>query len=495
MTDKEMESKTGSAGRTGSSHYGLALAVVVCGVLIAAVDTTIVILALPKLEKALHIGVTNVIWVIISYLLVITILATQVGRLGDMFGRVRMYQLGFLVFVVGSLLCGLAANDVSMVVFRVIQGVGGALISANSGAVIADIVPEAERGRAYGFNAIGWNLGAILGILLGGVITTVSSWRWIFLINVPIGLVALALSLKVLHDGGSRRDHRIDWGGTLTLGAGLFCLLWAATRLATSSFDGVVDGFLIAGVLSLGAFVLIEWRVAEPMVDLNLFRIPSMSPSLGSAFLQGLANFSVLFLVIMYLQGVRGLTPLNASLLLVPGYIVGACVGPIGGRLSDRIGPAWPATVGLLIQAVALVVYAQLGVSTSLFLVVIASCISGIGSGAFFPANNASVMRAAPGKSFGIASGMLRTFANVGMVCSFALSVVIAAHAIPRGLAFAIFVGSVSLKPDLAVAFTSGIHAAFIVSIVLVLLGALLSGIRLRTGGGQALTATSTSSG
>ena len=156
-----------SDGGTGHSHYGLALAVVVCGVLIAAVDTTIVVLALPKIEAELHVNVTDVIWVVISYLLVVTVLSTQVGRLGDMFGRVRMYQTGFAIFVVGSLLCGLANDEVTLILFRILQGVGGALISANSGAVIADIVPIERRGRAYGFNAIGWNLGAILGILLG----------------------------------------------------------------------------------------------------------------------------------------------------------------------------------------------------------------------------------------------------------------------------------------------------------------------------------------
>jgi MFS family permease len=158
----------GSAGRSHTPHVGLALAVVMTGVLIAAVDTTIVVLALPEIERGLHVALASVIWVVIGYLLVITLLATQVGRLGDMFGRVRMYQSGFVVFIIGSALCALAWNEASIVGFRILQGVGGALISANSGAIIADLFPPERRGRAYGFNSIGWSLGAVLGIVIGG---------------------------------------------------------------------------------------------------------------------------------------------------------------------------------------------------------------------------------------------------------------------------------------------------------------------------------------
>src|SRR6201990_2024786 len=150
-------------------------------------DTTIVVLALPEIQRSLHVALTDVVWVIISFLLVITLLATQVGRLGDMFGRVRMYETGFAVFVVGSLLCALAWNEVSIIVFRVVQGIGGALIMANSGAVIADLYPRERRGRAYGLHALRLAGGAVLGVVLGGLIVTYISWRWVFWINVPTG--------------------------------------------------------------------------------------------------------------------------------------------------------------------------------------------------------------------------------------------------------------------------------------------------------------------
>ena len=462
----------------GDAHTGLALLVIVIGVLMAAVDTTIVVLALPELERSLHVALSGVIWVIIGYLLVITLLATQVGRLGDMFGRVRMYEAGFIVFIVGSALCAIASNEATIIGYRVLQGVGGALITANSGAVIADTFPPERRGRAYGFNAVGWSIGAILGILVGGVIITYVSWRWIFWINVPTGIVAFALALRVLHDKGERRRQRLDVAGMVTLGAGVFGVLWAMTKLSTTAFTSDVAGFLVGGVVLLVAFVLVErWRAA-PMLDLRLFRIPTVSPTLLASLFQAMGNFAVLFLVIMYLQGVRDLSPLHASLLLVPGYFVGAVVGPLGGRLADRIGPVWPASVGLAIQVASLLVYSQLGLTTGLWVVVVASVVSGIGSGLFFPANTTAVMRTVPQEQFGVASGMLRTFANVGMVFSFAVAILVAGRAIPRRIAFAIFVGTTHLTPHLAGSFTVGVHAAFYSCIGLMAAAAVLSATR-----------------
>ena len=158
-------------------RIGVAMAVIMTGVLMTAVDTTIVVLALPEIQRGLHVALSAVVWVIISFLLVITLLATQVGRLGDMFGRVRMYEMGFAVFVLGSLACGLAWNEASIITFRVVQGIGGAFIMANSGAVIADLYPRELRGRAYGFTSVGWTMGAVIGIVLGGLIVTYVSWR------------------------------------------------------------------------------------------------------------------------------------------------------------------------------------------------------------------------------------------------------------------------------------------------------------------------------
>lgn len=445
----------------------LALTVIVIGVIISAVDSTIVILALPTMMRALHAGLGTVVWIVMAYLLVITLLATQVGKLGDMFGRVRMYEIGFIIFVLGSAWCGITTGWMELVLARVAQGIGGALITANSGAIVADVFPVARRGRAYGFISVGWNIGAILGILLGGFLTTFFSWRWIFYINVPIGITALILALFVLREGAKGRHHQLDPGGFVTMGIGLASILLAMTRLASQGWHPSEWLLLFVGVIALAIFVLIEARQAEPLLHLALFRIRAVSFSFVASFFQGLGGFSVLFLVMMYLQGARGLTPLQASLLLVPGYLLGGVAGPVGGRLTDRWGARWPAAIGLLLQAVAVLLYAHLSVSSSLVWIVVASLVNGLGSGAFFPANNTAVMKGAPRAQFGIASGMLRTFGNIGMVLSFAAAIVMTSTKIPRGLAFAMFVGSTHLSLAKISLFVVGLHTALYLSIAM----------------------------
>lgn len=456
--------------------------VVMTGVLITAIDGTIVVLALPEIERRLNVPLSSVIWVVIGYLLVITLLATQVGRLGDVFGRVRMYEAGFAVFVVGSVLCAVAWDGPSIIGFRILQGVGAALVTANSGAVIADLYPPKERGKAYGYNAVGWSFGAVLGILLGGLIVTYVSWRWIFWINAPIGVATLALAVRVLRDKGERVRRRLDPLGMVTLGVGLFGVLWAMTKLATKPLDGEMIAWLVGGVVFLAAFVVVELRSPEPMLDLKLFRIPAMAPSLLASLFQGLAGFAVLFLVIMYLQGPRGLSPIHASLLLVPGYVVGSIVGPYGGRLTDKVGPVIPATAGLAVQVLSLLILARLNLHTGLWVVVVANVINMVGGSFFFPANSSAVMKASPPAVLGISSGVLRTFANIGMIFSFSTAMLVASHAVPRQVAFAIFVGTSTLHGALAVDFTNGLHSAFYTMTGFMVVAAVLSAVRGRVG-------------
>ncbi len=468
----------GSAGHT--DHPDLALLVVVVGVLITAVDTTIVVLALPEIQRTFHIGLSSVIWVIIGYLFVITLVSTQVGRLGDMFGRVLMYEAGFVVFVIGSVACALAWSELSLIVFRLLQGVGGALIAANSGAVIADTFPPEKRGRAYGFNAIGFNTGAVLGVVLGGAIVTYVSWRWIFWINVPIGIGAVVTARRVLQDRSDRERRTMDWWGMASIGAGLFCLLLAMVDLVTESLNSTIVGLFVLGAVMLLVFWRVERHTPEPMLDFSLFHVPTMTPSLLAAMFQSLANFSVLFLLLMYLQGVHHLSPIHASLLLVPGYVIGGVIGPFAGRFADRHGAVLPAPLGLAIQAVALVVYAPLGDRSALAVVVGADGIGAIGAGCFFPSNNSAVMKVAPASLFGVTSGLLRTFANIGMVFSFALAILVASSSIGRHAAFAIFVGTSSLSRSTDGAFITGLHAAFYSSTSLMVLAAILSMSRVR---------------
>jgi EmrB/QacA subfamily drug resistance transporter len=472
----------GASELSGSltSRPNLALFVVVTGVLITAVDTTIVVLALPEIQRTFHLGLTSVLWVIIGYLFVITLVSTQVGRLGDIFGRVSMYEMGFVIFVISSAFCALSWNELSLIIFRLIQGIGGALIVANSGAVIADTLPKEKHGRAYGFNASGYNTGAVLGVVLGGTIVTYISWRWIFWINLPIGLAAYIVARKVLHDTSPRVSRHIDWWGALALGLGLFGLLWATIDLISESLTPTVIDFFVGGGLCLLAFWQIERHTEEPLLDFNLFKIPTITPSYFAAMLQSLANYAVLFLLLMYLQGVEHLDPIRASLLLVPGYIVGGVFAPLAGRYADRHGAPVPATFGLALQIVALIAYAQLGAHSSLWVIVLAYIVGAIGGACFFPSNNSAVMKVAPTNSFGIASGLLRTFVNVGMVFSYALAILVASASISHHVAFAIFVGSGAISPAVTVAFLKGLHATFYASILLMMVAAILTASRPR---------------
>ena len=464
---------------TADAHYQrIALVVVMMGVMIAAVDTTIVVLALPVMMGDLHTDLVTMVWVIMAYLLVMTVLTTQVGRFGDMYGRVRMYNLGFAVFTLGSVACGFASTGVALIAFRVAQALGGALISSNSGAIIADTFPAHVRGRAYGMTSIGYNTGAVLGLLLGGLIITFVNWRYIFFINLPIGVTALIMGVRVLRERSPRLARKIDFPGVALLGAGLLLLLIGLTNATGAGFTRTVVEMVVGGALVVVGFLAWERFAPAPLLDLRLLRRRVLTASVFAASLQALGNFAILFLIIMYLQGVRGLSPFIASLLLVPGYVVGGFIGPWSGRLADRLGARVPASLGLLVQVAGVLVYTTLGVATPLWVVVVAATINGIGSGFFFPANSSAVMADAPPRDYGVASGLLRTLSNVGMVTSFAVALLIASTAIPRQAAFAIFVGTTRLSAALASAFVHGLHAALGGSIVFLVLALVLSLLR-----------------
>jgi EmrB/QacA subfamily drug resistance transporter len=462
----------------GRRYETVALAIVMMGVLMSAVDTTAVVLGLPVIMIDLHSDILSMIWVIMSYLLMITIFGTQVGKLGDMFGRVRLYNLGFAVFTAGSLLCGFSATGAELIGFRVVQGLGGALISSNSGAIIADTFPEHRRGRAFGFTGFGWSAGAILGILVGGAFVTFLTWRYIFFINIPVGVIATVAGYFLLKERSPRSRTTVDFGGMVTLGAGLYFLLAFLTDLTGSGLTDYLEAELGASVLLLLAFVAWEARFSSPLLDFGLLRKRVLTASMLAAFFQSLASFAVLFLVIMFLQGPRGLSPWNASLLLIPGYILGGLIAPFAGRLSDKLGARVVASAGLALQGVGILVYSTLGLGSPLYVVIIGSVVNGAGSSTFFPANNSAMMANAPPRSYGIASGLLRTFSNIGMVGSFAVALLIASISIPRQLAFEIFLGVGRISGGLSQAFVDGMHSALTASISLLAVAVILSVLR-----------------
>jgi len=470
--------QAGSAAPTSARYQTIVIAIVMLGVTMSAVDTTAVVLGLPVMMKDLSSDIISMVWVIMAYLLVITILGTQVGRLGDMFGRVRMYNLGFALFTFGSLLCGLSASGPQLIDFRVLQGAGGALIASNSGAIIADTFPQNRRGRAFGFTGFGWSAGAILGILVGGAFVTFLNWRYIFFINLPIGIVATTAGFYLLKERSPRIRTSLDWGGMILLGGGLYAILLALTNITGSGWSFQYGFEALVGVVLLVGFVAWERRSASPLLDFSILRQRVLTASIFAAFFQSLASFAVLFLVIMYLQGPRALSPWNASLLLIPGYVLGGLIAPFAGRLSDTWGARLVASLGLAAQAAGIVVYSFLGTNTSLYLVILGSVVNGAGSSTFFPANNSAVMASAPPRAYGVANGLLRTLSNMGMVSSFALALLIASISIPRQLAFSIFLGVGGIQGSASAAYVDGMHSALLASISLLAVALVLSVLR-----------------
>jgi len=459
------------------SKQSIILIIVALGTLMGALDSTIVLLAFPSLTAGLHTDFITAIWVILTYLLVIAVTTTQLGRMGDIYGRSKMFNAGFAIFTVGSALCGFSINIYMLIGFRVVQALGGALMQSNSGAVIADTFPPNQRGKAYGINSLGWTVGSMLGIVLGGVLATFIGWQSIFFINIPIGIVALIFGFKFL--GISPRTMaKIDVGGMVLLASSLLLISFGATSFAGQGLTFVNVALMLVGAVLIPVFMQYEKRVGSPMVYFTAFKDKVLRNSCLATFLVSIGYISIVFLITMYLQGVRGLSPLNAALLLIPGYVVGSLFSPFMGRYSDKVGARVIATVGIVCLAGATLIYTTLTQNSPFYIVLVASTVSGIGTAMFFPANNSAVMAKARQGNYGSISGILRTLQSVGILGSFVLAISIASASIPRDTAFQIFISTIKLSGGLSSAFITGIDAALYASVVILALAAVLSATR-----------------
>lgn len=450
------------------------LSILVLGTLMGALDSTIVILAYPVIAEKLNADLLTTMWVILIYLLIVAALTVQLGRLGDIFGRTRMFNLGFGIFTASSFFCGISATITALILFRGVQAVGGALMEANSGAIIADIFPPGSRGAAFGYNSLGWTVGATLGIVLGGVITTFIGWEYIFFINVPIGIVALYLGTRYLKDT-TRTPASLDLVGMALLTAGLSLISYAAVDFAGNGLTTLSMTLAPLGLVLILVFVWHEMHTRTPTISFESLSRPILKYSLLAAFFQSLGYLAVVFLITMYLQGIRGLSPLDAALLLTPGYVTGSVLGPYMGKLSDRLGARIIATTGTIVIAVAILIFMALRVDSSLAIVLLASFVSGIGTAMFYPANNSAIMANAKMEDYGSVSGALRMVQNVGVLGSFVLAITVASASIPRALAFEVFMGTSQVVGHVAGAFIQGIDAALMVSFLLLILAGVMS--------------------
>lgn len=468
----------GAMGHRKIEYKWIVLSVVTLGALLAAIDSSIVILALPSIMNDLATNMVTAMWVLMGYILMNTIFLIIFGRLADLFGRVRMYNLGFLAFTACSVLCAFASTGLELVIFRLLQGIGGAMLMANGMALITEVFPPDERGRAMGINSITWALGNIIGPVLGGLILSVASWRLIFLINLPVGVVATIWAYLALHEEAKPSlKERVDLPGVILFSLSITALLVVLTLNMEWGWLSLPILTLIALCLvTAAAFWVWERRTPHPVIDPALFQSRVFSLGTFAAVLQSLAMFSVLYLMVFYLQGVRGETPIRAAILILPMAIVQSVLSPLGGIIADRRGARLPATAGLLLQGAAALILSYLRPGSSYTILFFGLTIMGIGGSFFWAPNTRAVMSSAPRNRLGVASATLATLRQCGMVMSFALAMAAAAASMSTDLMTKIFLGTgEKLSGATAAAFSVGLDQAMRVSTLIVILAAVCS--------------------
>jgi MFS family permease len=456
---------TATQGRTepDSRYKWIALSNTTMGVLIASIDGSIVIISLPAIFRGIGLdplapgNIGYLLWMILGYILVSAVLVVALGRLGDMFGRVRMYNMGFAIFAVSSLLLSVdplkgGAGALWLIGFRVVQAVGGSMLTANSAAILTDAFPTHQRGMALGVNQITALAGQFLGLLAGGLLATID-WRAVFWVSVPIGVVGTIWSYRSLREIGARRPGRIDWIGNITFTAGAGALLAAITYgiqpyggHSTGWTNPVVLAGLGIGILLLVTFCVSQTKIAEPMFKLSLFRVRAFAAGNLAALLIAIARGGMQFMLIIWLQGIwlplHGYayedTPLWAGIFMLPltvGFLIG---GPTSGWLSDRFGARLFSTTGLLLVALAFVGLLMLPVDFSYPAFAALLLLSGLGQGMFSAPNTSAIMGSVAPEQRGVASGMRSTFQNSGTALSigvfFSLMITGLASSLPGAL-------------------------------------------------------------
>ena len=425
------------------NYKWVALSNTTLGVLMSAIDGSIVIISLPAIFTGIKLnpldpGSTSyLLWIMMGYLLVTAVLVVAFGRLGDMFGRVRMYNAGFVIFTVGSLLLAVTpftgpAGAIWIIGMRFVQGIGGAFLFANSQAILTDAFPPEQRGLAFGVNGISFLAGQFIGLVVGGVLAAIN-WRLVFFVSVPVGLVGTIWAYMRLEELGTVTHAKMDWPGNLTFGVGLTALLIGITY-GIQPYGGQTMGWtnpfvismIVGGMVLLGLFVWVERRAAEPLFDLALFRIRAFSAGNLAGFLSGLGRGGLSFMLVIWLQGVwlplHGYsfadTPLWAGIYMLPLTLGSLVFGPLSGYLSDRFGARPFATGGMLIAAVSFFALILLPVNFEYWQFGGILLVSGIGGGLFFSPNMAGIMNSVPARQRGAAAGMRATFQNSSTVVS-----------------------------------------------------------------------------
>ncbi len=442
-----MSAIAGGNGHRPAAHPDrykwIALSNTTLGILMAVINQSIVIIALPAIFRGIHLNplipsnTSYLLWMLLSFMVVMAVLVVSLGRVGDIFGRVRMYNLGFAIFTLGSILLSVtwlegSAGAMWMIIMRVVQGIGAAFLMANSSAILTDAFPAEERGLALGINMVAAIAGSFIGLVLGGVLAPVA-WRLVFLVSVPFGLFGTVWAYLKLEERGIRTPAKIDWFGNVTFAVGLVAVLVGITYgiLPYGGHDmgwtapGVIAA-LVGGIVILGVFVVIERRVEAPMFRLDLFKIRAFSGGSVATFLAALSRGGLMFMLILWLQGIwlplHGYsfhdTPLWAGIYMLPlsaGFLV---VGPISGRLADHYGARPFATGGMIGSAIGFLLLIALPINFTYWQFGLVIFLIGVAMGLFAAPNLTGIMNSLPPNQRGSGAGMAATFQNSASVLS-----------------------------------------------------------------------------
>jgi EmrB/QacA subfamily drug resistance transporter len=425
-----------------SSYRWWALSCTSLGMLLAATNSGTLIIALPDLERSLHASLLALVWVILAYLIAATVLVLMAGRLSDLFGRKRAYVGGFVVFALASLGAGFSGDATTLILWRILQGIGSAFLFANAAALVTDAFPKEELGLAMGANTMVAAVGLVLGPVLGGALVDIS-WHWVFWFNVPFALAGAAWGALILRELAKPDSVRgYDVLGTSTFVVGLTGLVLGVSRGGISGWnDAIVIGGLIAAAVLLPLWVAIERRSRAPMLDLALFKNRLFAAASAASFINGLARFALMFIFVFYYQGAQGNSPIEAGIKLAPLAIGMLIASPLAGIYADRHGSRALASIGMLVTAAGLAGMTTLQTHSAYWQSGLWLAIVGVGSGMFNSPNTAAMMGVVPAHRRGIAAGARTLLQNTGAVLSIAFVLAIVTSAVPKATLFAIFSG------------------------------------------------------
>lgn len=442
----------------------------------ATLDASIVNIALPVISKNLDLPIAKTEWVVSSYLIAICTLILFFGKLGDILGKIRIFKLGTIIFIIGSLFCGLSHSLTMLVVFRIVQALGSSMTMANSQGIVTEIFPVKERGKALGLIGTFVSLGSIAGPSLGGVLISALGWEYIFWVNVPIGIIAIAYGWRMLPTDITFLKAKVDYAGTslfiifiISFFAGLLLGQQAGYRDIR-----ILTAFVIA-VAAFVAFLWVEAHKSEPMLHLSLFKNPLFSLSILCGFLVFVANFCFNIIAPFYTENILQLSPMSAGILLMLFPITMAIIAPLSGALSDKIGSELLTFIGLIVMVIAQVGLANLNEGSSIIMVGIYVAMLGLGSGLFQSPNNSLVMSTVPKYQLGIAGSVNALIRNLGMVVGISVATTTLFSVMSAKAGYRV-TGLIANRPDI---FIEGMHVVFIGSASICLICAVLTGWRL----------------